>query len=107
MIESSTIHITYKNNMNICLIIDDYLPHSIKIGARMMHELGVELVSRGHSVTVVTPIPSLTKACEIETLDGITICRFRSGEIKNISKVRRAINETLLSIQAWRSCKKY
>jgi glycosyltransferase involved in cell wall biosynthesis len=93
--------------MKICLIIDDYLPSSIKVGAKMMHELAVELVSRGHSVTVVTPAPGLTNRFEISQLDGVTICRFRSGEIKNISKVKRAINETLLSFNAWRAFKPY
>lgn len=29
--------------MKICLIVDDYMPHSIKAAAKMMHELGVEL----------------------------------------------------------------
>jgi glycosyltransferase involved in cell wall biosynthesis len=93
--------------MKICLIIDDYLPHSIKIGAKMLHELGVELVARGHTVTVVTPVPALAKPYEIELFEGVTVCRFRSGPIKNISKVRRAINETLLAAQAWQSCKNY
>ncbi|MEI6268868.1 MAG: glycosyltransferase family 4 protein [Methylococcaceae bacterium] len=93
--------------MKICLIIDDYLPSSIKVGAKMMHELAVEFVSRGHNVTVVTPAPGLISRFEISQLDGVTICRFRSGEIKNISKVKRAINETLLSYHAWRAFKQY
>jgi hypothetical protein len=93
--------------MNICLIIDDYLPDSIKVGAKMMHELAVEFVSRGHHVTVITPAPGLTEQFAIEHLDGVTICRFRSGEIKNVSKVKRAINETLLSYHAWRAFKAY
>ena len=41
--------------MRICLIIDDYLPESIKVGAKMMHELACELKVQGHEVTVVTP----------------------------------------------------
>ena len=93
--------------MNICLIIDDYLPDSIKIGAKMMHELAVEFVSRGYSVTVITPAPHLLKPSEITELEGVTVCRFRSGEIKNVSKVKRAINETLLSYYAWRAFKSY
>jgi glycosyltransferase involved in cell wall biosynthesis len=93
--------------MKICLIIDDYLPSSIKVGAKMMHELALEFVSRGHSVTVVTPCPGLENKFEIAQLDSVTICRFRSGEIKNISKVKRAINETMLSYHAWRVFKLY
>jgi len=93
--------------MKICLITDDYLPASIKVGAKMMHELAIEFVSRGHTVTVVTPSPDLTNRIEISELDGVVLCRFRSGEIKNVSKVKRAINETLLSYHAWRAYKAY
>lgn len=93
--------------MKICLIIDDYLPHSIKVGAKMMHELGVQFVKMGYSVTVITPDDTLSKRFEITELDGVTVCHFRSGEIKNVSKLKRAINETLLSYNAWRACKDY
>ena len=93
--------------MKICLIIDDYLPTSIKVGAKMMHELAIEFISRGHSVTVITPTPGLSNRFEISELDGVTICRFRSGEIKNVSKITRAINETLLSYNAWQAFKPY
>lgn len=93
--------------MNVCLIIDDYLPDSIKVGAKMMHELAVELVSSGHKVTVVVPEPNLHIPYSVSSIDGVTVCRFRSGQIKNIPKIKRAINETLLSWQAWRALQKY
>jgi O26-antigen biosynthesis N-acetyl-L-fucosamine transferase len=93
--------------MNVCLIIDDYLPDSIKVGAKMMHELAVELVSSGHQVTVIVPAPNIQLPYNISIIDGVTVCRFRSGKIKNIGKVKRAINESLLSWQAWRALRKY
>ncbi len=93
--------------MRICLIIDDYLPESIKVGAKMMHELACELKVQGHEVTVVTPSPKLKVKTEISMLDGITVCRFKSGEIKNVGKIKRAMNETLLSHHAWKSFKSY
>jgi glycosyltransferase involved in cell wall biosynthesis len=93
--------------MKICIIVDDYLPESIKIAAKMMHELACELKTEGHEVTVVTPSPKLKKRMEIGTLDGVTICRFKSGEIKNIGKIKRAINETLLPFYAWRAYGQY
>ncbi len=92
--------------MKICLIVDDYMPHSIKVAAKMMHELACEFVAQGHSVTVVTPSAQLDKTYEISTLDGVVVCRFKNGEIKNVGKIKRAINETLLSHRAWRSLKK-
>lgn len=93
--------------MNICLIVDDYMPYSIKVAAKMMHELGVEFVRLGHTVSVITPEPKLSENFQISVLDGVNVCRFRSGKIKNVSKVKRAINETLLSYHAWKSCKGY
>ena len=93
--------------MKICLITDDYLPLSRKVAGKMMHELALEFKSRGHNVTVVTPSSKLKKSFEISQLDGVTVCHFRSGEIKNVSKVKRAINETLLSYYAWRAFKPY
>ncbi len=93
--------------MKICLIIDDYLPDSIKVGAKMMHELACELLKQEHEVTVITPSPKLIAKTKISKLDGITVCRFRSGEIKNVGKIKRAINETFLSYYAWKRFKLY
>ena len=93
--------------MKICLIVDDYLPCSIKVAAKMMHELGVELIVQGHEVTVITPTPGLAGASAVDEIDGIKIISFRSGEIKNVSMAKRAINETLLSYHAWKALKDY
>ena len=93
--------------MKICLIVDDYMPHSIKVAAKMMHEFVCEFISQGHEVTVITPSPELNKKIEISELDGVRVCRFKSGEIKNVGKVKRAINETLLSYYAWKNFKSY
>ena len=93
--------------MRICFVIDDYLPESIKVGAKMVHELACELKVQGYDVTVVTPSQKLKSKTDIGMLNGITVCRFKSGKIKNVGKVKRAINETLLSYHAWKSFKSY
>ena len=93
--------------MKICIIVDDYMPHSIKVAAKMMHELACEFVEQGHVVSVITPEAKLSQPLVIENLDGVDIYRFKSGEIKNISKIKRAINETLLSHNAWKSCEDF
>lgn len=95
------------NIMRVLLIVDDYLPGSIKIAARMMHDLALELIQQGHAVSVCTPSDRLSESFSIESLDGVKILRFKSGSIKNISKFKRAINETLLSYRAWRSLKQH
>lgn len=91
--------------MKICLIVDDYMPNSIKIAAKMMHELAIELNKQGHEITVLTPCNTINKSIDIIKLDNINIYRFKIGAIKNVSKIKRAINETLLSYNAWKSCK--
>lgn len=93
--------------MRLLLIVDDYLPGSIKIAARMMHDLALELTRQGHAVSVCTPSDKLSESFSIELLDGIEVLRFKSGPIKNISKIKRAINETLLSYRAWRNLKQH
>ncbi|MGF2850830.1 glycosyltransferase family 4 protein [Vibrio anguillarum] len=88
--------------MKLALIIDDYLPHSTRVGAKMMHELALELMKQGHEVTVITPHFDKDKPILIEDrFDGVAVWRFLSGQIKDVHKIKRAINETLLSYRAW------
>ena len=93
--------------MKLLLIIDDYLPDSTKVGAKMMHELALELKNNSHEILVLTQKPTQKKLLTIQKIDGISVLFFKSGEIKNVGKVKRAINESLLSYQAFRSSKKY
>lgn len=89
--------------LKLVLIIDDYLPDSTRVGAKMFHELALELQSRGHVITVITPSYQQNTSLRIEKLDGITIWRFRSGPLKDVSHILRAMNETFLSLKAWRA----
>ncbi|STO56912.1 glycosyltransferase family 4 protein [Grimontia hollisae] len=87
--------------MKLALVIDDYLPHSTRVGAKMFHELALELISQGHQVVVITPQPRQSARLVKEDFDTVEVWRFRSGEIKDVPKVKRAVNETLLSAAAW------
>ncbi|MFA0485993.1 glycosyltransferase family 4 protein [Vibrio sp. 10N.222.55.B11] len=89
--------------MHLALIIDDYLPHSTRVAAKMFHELAKQFVHMGHQVTVITPAVEQKSQLEISEYDGVTVWRFSSGAIKDVGKVKRAINETLLSTKAWRA----
>lgn len=93
--------------MKILLIVDDYLPNSIKVAAKMMHELALEFTAKGHEITVLSPAPNLLKSLEVQYVDGIKVVLFKSGDLKNISKVKRAINESLLSLFAWKATGSY
>ncbi|PJZ61854.1 glycosyltransferase family 4 protein [Leptospira adleri] len=88
--------------MKICIVVDDYLPESTKVAAKMMHELAIGFQKKGHEVTVITPGPGLSRAFKKRIIDDIRVYSFPSGRIKNVSKIKRAINETLLSYRAWK-----
>ncbi|MDX1281580.1 glycosyltransferase family 4 protein [Shewanella colwelliana] len=87
--------------MKLALIIDDYLPDSTRVGAKMFHELALELITSGHNVTVITPAVGQEKIFTEQSIDGVNVWRFSSGPIKDVGKISRALNETLLSFRAW------
>lgn len=87
--------------MRLVILSDDYLPHSTRIHARMLHELALDLKTRGNEVVVITP--GEKKQCsplEKSSLDGIEIWKFRTSPTRGVSKIRRAINESMLSFNA-------
>ena len=89
--------------MKLAVLCDDYLPHSTRVAAKMLHELARELILQGHQVTVITPQSSADLlASTLETLEGVDIWRFKSGPIKDVDKFRRVINEFLIPFNAWR-----
>ncbi|MCB0371932.1 MAG: glycosyltransferase family 4 protein [Muricauda sp.] len=82
--------------MKILILVDDFLPDSIKIAAKMMHELAMQFMKEGHEVTVMAPGKR-----ELSTKEGnLRVIRYNAGRIKNTSKLRRAINESLLWVRA-------
>lgn len=94
--------------MRLALVIDDYLPDSTRVGAKMMHELALELLRQGHEPFVITPGPNHQKQSLVEdAVDEIPVLRFRSGPVKDVFKIRRAINESLLSKRAWGAAKNH
>lgn len=91
--------------MKLALIIDDYLPNSTRVGAKMFHELAQELIHRGHDVTVITPDANIKKEISFDTFQEVKTWRFKSGTLKDVGRIQRAINETLLSYRAWKAIK--
>jgi glycosyltransferase involved in cell wall biosynthesis len=89
--------------MRLALIIDDYLPHSTRVGAKMFHELACYYVGLGYQVTVITPSETQEQQLTKTQLDGVNVWYFSSGVIKDTTKAKRAINETMLSFRAWRA----
>ncbi|KXJ49445.1 MAG: glycosyltransferase WbuB [Colwellia sp. Phe_37] len=90
--------------MHLAFIIDDYLPESTRVGSKMLHELALDFIAKGHEVTVITPSVNFQpKKLDVIQLDGVNIWRFANGPVKDVGKVKRAINETLMSFNAWRA----
>ena len=92
--------------MRIALLPDDYLPSSTLVHAKMFHELAQEFIKQGHDVVVITPgLPDQNIKLLKETFDGVQVWRFRAGERRGVSKLKRALNESLLSFYAWSAIK--
>jgi len=82
--------------MHIALLVDDYIPNSTRVAAKMMHELAIELLRQNHRVTVITPgTHNQRSKLNIDKIDDIPVWRFRNGQIKDTSLIKRALNETL------------
>ena len=92
--------------MRIVMLSDAYLPESTLIHAKMLHELAIEYVRKGHDVVVLAPGPIDQKnPLDRHTLGGVDVWRFRSRPTRGVSHINRAINETLLSWFAFRAIK--
>jgi glycosyltransferase involved in cell wall biosynthesis len=82
------------------------MPKPVSV-AVMMHDLGVELSNQGHKVIVVTPDSTLTVPCKTQKEDNITVLRVKTGRIKGVSKLIRAVNEIKLSSIIWKNAKSF
>lgn len=92
--------------MKFALLPDEYLPQGTRVHAKMFHELAHELQRQGHKAVVITPGEPDQKVLLVEeTYDGIEVWRFKTGRTRGVGKIKRALNESLLSINAWRAIK--
>ena len=68
----------------------------------MLHELAAEFVKQGHKVVIIAPgKPKQSERLKKNRIDDITYWKFKSGKLRGQGKLKRAINETLLSFNAW------
>jgi O26-antigen biosynthesis N-acetyl-L-fucosamine transferase len=90
--------------VRIAIFSDEYLPESTRAHAKMLHELALELKALGNEVIVVTPgLPIQQTLLSVCFFEGIEVWKFKSGLLRGNGNLLRAINESLLSIRAWRS----
>lgn len=92
--------------MRIALLPDEYLPSGTRVHSKMIHELAIFLMEKGHEPIVITPgTPKQSSKLIVDYVDGIEVWRFRSGYTRGVGMVRRAVNEWLLSHRAWLAIK--
>lgn len=90
--------------MRITIIVDCYYPHSTA-SAKLAHDLGVELRKQGHEVTVLTPNHLNTWDLELSYEEGLLVARIKTGQLKGVSRITRAVREARLSATLWRKGK--
>lgn len=72
----------------------------------MLHELALEFTDRGHEVVVVTPGCQQQRERLIKDyIEGIEVWRFKSKPTRGVGKIKRAINESMLSVRAYLAIK--
>ena len=91
--------------MQIVVISDAYPPMKTS-GAVQIRDLVSEFVNQGHKVTVLLPDSSISSGWDIEKSEGIEILRLKAPQTKDVSYIRRAIGEYLLSFFMFRNLKK-
>ena len=92
--------------MRILILIDDYYP-STRSGAKLVHDLGVQLFQDGHEVSVVTPSSTVRNELEISIEEHLQVVRIKTGKLKDVSRIRRARNEIRLSANLWRRGRRF
>jgi len=89
-----------KSSLKLLLVADVFPPVRTSAAA-LIYDLAVSLVRIGHDCTVATTDAQISRPFEIDSRDGFDVLRIRTGPLKRINLVRRAINEMLLSSQMW------
>ncbi len=88
--------------MRILILVDCYYP-SIKSGAKLIHDLAVELSCRGHHTIVLTPSDGISERFQIRAEDEVTVARVKTPRIKGTHKIQRAFCEAQLSGRMWQA----
>lgn len=81
--------------MRIALIADAYPPMRTS-AAVQLRDLSQELRKQGHLPTVIIPCSSLNSPWLLEDFNGVQVLRVKAPPTKDISYIRRTINEFLL-----------
>lgn len=92
--------------MRILIIVDCYYP-TTKSSAKLVHDLGLEFLRKGHEVIVLAPSNAINHSFESNIEDGLRIARVRTGKIKGANLVMRGWREVRLSRNLWNGAKRF
>jgi glycosyltransferase involved in cell wall biosynthesis len=86
--------------MKILYLVDSYYPE-IRSATRLARDLTAEFARQGHEVTLLTPSPE-ARARYVEVDEtGVRVVRVRSGRLKGVNRLLRAMGEIRLSNALW------
>jgi glycosyltransferase involved in cell wall biosynthesis len=92
--------------VRILIIVDCYYP-TTKSSAKLVHDLGIEFLRKGHEVIVLAPSNAITQRLEVNVEDGLRIARVRTGKIKGANLLMRGWQEVRLSRNLWEGAKDF
>lgn len=91
--------------MRLVVIADAYPPMKTS-GAVQIRDLVAEMTRQGHHVTLLLPDANIDGDWKLDQVDNLEILRLKAPETKDVSYLRRAIAEYLLSSIMYRRLKK-
>lgn len=81
--------------MNLVLIGDSFPPENTSASVQLF-DLANELGEQGHTVKILAPCSMLNLKWAIEEYSQFTLVRLQCPKIRDISKMKRAVNEILM-----------
>ena len=80
---------------------------STKSSAKLMYDLGQDLLLKGHEVSIITVCEDIDEKIQISIEDGVNVVRIKSGKIDGANRYIRALNEIRLSSGIWKNGKDF
>ena len=80
---------------------------STKSSAKLMYDLGQDLLLKGHEVSVITVSEEIDDKIQTTLEDGVNVIRIKSGKIDGANRYVRALNEIRLSSIIWNNGKNF
>lgn len=80
---------------------------STKSSAKLMYDLGQDLLLKGHEVSIITVCEDIDEKIQTSIEDGVNVVRIKSGKIDGANRYIRALNEIRLSSRIWKNGKDF